>query len=141
MGIMENDIEAVSEVLEQYRVGFATLDTRMLGQIWDQHYEKIVYIPMEAADVLRGWKEVQAYYQRISQLLDTQKMQLSDISIDTLADVAYAFCQFHYEGTVNGKEHVVDGRCTFVMHRKDGVWKVIHYHESPLGPADVKSEK
>lgn len=140
MGIMENDIETVGEVLEQYRVGFATLDTQMLNQIWDQQYKKIVYIPMEATAVLRGWDDVQAYYRRIAKILDTQKMQLSDISIDTLGEMAHAFCRFHYEGKVNGREHMVDGRCTFVMHRKDGAWKVIHYHESQPGPIDLGAD-
>ena len=135
MGIMENDIETVGEVLEQYRVGFSTLDTQMLAQIWDQRYRKIVYVPLEAKAPIYGWSDVEAYYRRIAEQFDTHKMLLGDINVDTLGDMAYAFCTFHFEGSVNGKAHVVDGRNTFVLHRKDGAWKVIHYHESLPGAA------
>ncbi len=30
--------------------------------------------------------------------------------------------------------HIADGRNTFILHRKTGTWKLIHYHESVPGP-------
>ena len=61
-------------------------------------------------------------------------MTVSDVSLDVFGDVAYANCVFHFEGEMQGERHVADGRDTFILRRKSGIWKVIHYHESCPGP-------
>jgi ketosteroid isomerase-like protein len=57
-------------------------------------------------------------------------MTVSDVSVDVIGDVAYAFCTFHFEGEISGNKHTADGRNTFILRRKNGAWKVIHYHDS-----------
>jgi ketosteroid isomerase-like protein len=137
MGTVEQDKRDVAAVIEQYRLGFATLDVETLNDIWDQGYENIIYIPLEAADPVRGWAAVEQYYNRVASLLRARVMTVSGLSVDVIGDVAYAFCTFHFEGEIKGKNHTADGRNTFILRRKNGAWKVIHYHESGPGPLEM----
>jgi ketosteroid isomerase-like protein len=135
MRTVEQDKQDVAEVIEQYRLGFATLDVATLTAIWDQSYDNIIYIPLEAAYPVRGWAAVEQYYNRVARLLRARVMTVSDVSVDVIGDVAYAFCTFHFEGEISGNKHTADGRNTFILRRKNGAWKVIHYHES--GPLEI----
>jgi hypothetical protein len=59
MRTVEQDKQDVAEVIEQYRLGFAILDVATLTTIWDQRYDNIIYIPLEAAHPVRGWAAVE----------------------------------------------------------------------------------
>jgi len=134
MAVSELDRQQIAGVIEQYRHGFATMDVEGLKAIWDQDYDHIIYIAQEMAQPVRGWVGVEHYYQRVAGFLErVRTMEVSDVSVDVLGDVASAFLSFHFEGEINGQPHIADGRVTFLLHRKSGTWKVIHYHESRLG--------
>ena len=127
----------IAAVLEKYRRGFATLERTHLTAIWDHDYDNIIYIAQERAEPLWGWAAVEHYYASVlTQLVRVNTMTISDVVIDVVGDLAYAFCSFHFEGEVAGQDtpRVADGRTTFVLHRKAAMWKVIHYHESRPGP-------
>ena len=133
MPASEQDIQQIAVVIEQYRRGFATLDIDALKTIWAQDYHQIIYIAQEMAQPLWGWEAVEHYYERIGRLIErVTTMTVSDISVDVLNDVAFAFLSFHFEGEIKGRPHIADGRVTFLL-RKSETWKVIHYHESRLG--------
>src|SRR3954469_8627467 len=133
MSVQENR-QQIKAVIEQYRRGFATMDAEVLQDIWDQEYDQIIYIAQELAHPLRGWEDVERYYQRIAGFIErVTTMEESDVSIDILGDIAYVFLSFHFEGEIRGKPHIADGRSTFILHLTNGIWKVIHYHESRPG--------
>lgn len=134
MAVNEQDRHQIAAVIEQYRRGFAQMDVEELKAIWDQDYDNIIYIAQEASQPVRGWSEVERYYKGVAGFLDCiQTMTVSDLSVDIFGDVAYAFCIFHFEGEAKGQSHTADGRDTFILRRKGGTWKVIHYHESRPG--------
>jgi ketosteroid isomerase-like protein len=134
MATNEQDRQQIAEVIEQYRCGFADMDAKMLKSIWDQDYEDIIYIAQEMAQPVRGWTGVEQYYKRVAGFLERVRiMEVSDLSVDVFGDVAYAFLGFHFEGELKGQPHTADGRVTFLLHHKSGIWKVIHYHESRPG--------
>jgi uncharacterized protein YbgA (DUF1722 family) len=54
MAASEQDRQQIAAVIEQYRCGFATVDVENLKAIWDQDYDNIIYIPLEAAQSVRG---------------------------------------------------------------------------------------
>jgi hypothetical protein len=47
MRTVEQDKQEMTEVIEQYRRGFATLDVATLTAMWDQSYAHIISIPLE----------------------------------------------------------------------------------------------
>ncbi|KPV50994.1 hypothetical protein SE17_23750 [Kouleothrix aurantiaca] len=132
----EQDRQQIAAIIEQYRRGFATLDVAALTDIWDQDYDHIIYIAQEMVQPVQGCAAVERYYQRVAGFLEQVKtMEVSDVCVDVLGEVAYAFLSFHFEGEVQGRPHIADGRATFVLRRTSGMWKVIHYHESHPGDA------
>jgi ketosteroid isomerase-like protein len=141
MATSEQDRQQIAAIIEQYRRGFATVDVEALKAIWDQDYDNIIYIPQELAQPVQGWAKVEQYYQRIAgSLAGVRMMEVSDLSVDVLGEVAYAFCTFHFEAELKGQSEprIADGRNTFILHCKSGVWKVIHYHESRPGSLTEK---
>lgn len=138
MSASEQDGQQIAMVIEQYRRGFATMDTEELKTIWDQNYDRIIYIAQEMREPVRGWAGVEHYYQHIAQLLERiRMMEVSDVSVDVFGEIAYAFLRFHFEAEIKGQPHMADGRVTFLLHRTSGTWKVIHYHES--SPPDLSN--
>ena len=139
MSTKEHDTQQIMAVLEQYSKSWETMDWQGLKRIWDSEYEHILYIPEERAQPVRGWAEVEAYFRHAAEsVIRVGAMQLSDITIDVFGDTAYAFCNFHFEADIKrmAETFVTGGRDTFILCRQngqngqDGVWKVIHYHES-----------
>jgi ketosteroid isomerase-like protein len=134
ISVREHDSQQIAAVIEQYRRGFATLDVTALTAIWDQEYDHIIYIAQELAQPVQGWVGVERYYQRVASFLErVSTMEVSDVLVDILGDIASAFLRFHFEGEINGRPHIADGRVTFLLRRTSGAWKVIHYHESRPG--------
>ena len=132
----EQDKQEITAVIEQYRRGFATMDVEDLKAIWDREYDNIIYIAQELAQPVQGWTGVEQYYKRVTSSLEhVRTMTVSDLSVDVMGEVAYAFCIFHFEGEIKGQSQprIADGRNTFILRRKSGAWKVIHYHESAPG--------
>jgi ketosteroid isomerase-like protein len=132
MTTSDQDRQQIAAIIEQYRRGFATMDVEVLKSIWDQDYDNLIYIAQEAAEPVLGWTRIEQYYESVAEFLGrVRTMTVSDLAVDVLGDVAYAFCTFHFEGELKGESHIADGRDTFILRRKSGVWKVLHYHESP----------
>ncbi|HXG67285.1 MAG TPA: nuclear transport factor 2 family protein [Blastocatellia bacterium] len=143
MAASEQDRQQIAAVVEQYRRGFVTGDIEGLKAIWDQDYDNIIYIAQEAARPVRGWAGVEQYYKHVDGLFEPARtMTVSDLSVDVFGDVAYAYCVFHFEGKFKGQSEpfLADGRDTFILRRKSGTWKVIHYHESRPGPVAMTEE-
>jgi ketosteroid isomerase-like protein len=133
MAASERERQQIADVVEQYRVGWARMDVERLKAIWDQDYDAILYIPAEAAQPIREWAGVEDYFQQVAGFFARVKtMQLTDLAVDVFGEVAYAFCNFHFEADVDFQSEPwgVNGRNTFILRRKADGWRVIHYHES-----------
>jgi ketosteroid isomerase-like protein len=139
----EQEPQQIVAVIEQYRRGFATLDVETLKDIWDQEYDNIIYIAQELAEPVQGWLGVEQYYNGVVESLErVNLMTISDLSINLLGGIAFAFCMFHFEGEVKGesKPRIADGRNTFILRYKEVGWKVIHFHESCPGSLHITSD-
>jgi ketosteroid isomerase-like protein len=133
MAAREQDRRQIAEVIERYRSGWETMDFNRLKAIWDRDYDNIIYIPLEAAQPHTDWAGVEEYYKNVAAFVEWVKaMRVSDLSVDVFGDIAYAFCNFHAEVGFKGQSQplILDARDTFILRRKGGAWKVIHYHES-----------
>lgn len=68
--------------------------------------------------------------------------KIEDINVDLYGDVAVATFYIDYRGvyvysyTFEGRDFRQKARCTFVFHRKDSFWYLVHEHLSkfPEGP-------
>ena len=137
MTVSEQDRQEITAIVDQYRHAFAIVDMNVFKATWDKDYENIIYIPQERAQPVRGWPDLEQYFKSVEGAFEhVTVMSISDLSIDVLGEVAYAFFTYHFEAKVTGGDEpfAIDGRDTFIMHRKGGAWQVIHYHGSPPGP-------
>jgi ketosteroid isomerase-like protein len=137
MSTIEQDKQALVALVEEYRIGWKTMDVERLKSIWDRSCDNLIYIALELARPVRDWNGIEKYYERVAGQFETvTHMSIDDLSIEVLGDVAFAYCTFHFESKFKGQSetHLADARITFIFHRKNGIWKVIHYHESRPGP-------
>ena len=130
-----DDARAITDVVEQYRRGFAALEPDVLVGLWDPAFSGIVYVAQEKSEPLRGWAAVEAYYRALPHVIPVaaaEEMRVTDLSVEVFGDVALAFAKFHFVGQRRdgGGEFTADGRVTFVLRRTEGQWRVVHYHES-----------
>jgi ketosteroid isomerase-like protein len=133
MAAREQDRRQIAEVIEQYRSGWETMDCNGLKAIWDRDYDNSISIPLEAAKPHTDWAGVEEYYKNVAAFVEWVKaMRVSDLSVDVFGDIAYALCHVHAEVAFQGQSQplILDARDTFILRRKGGAWKVIHYHES-----------
>ncbi|KAF0811155.1 hypothetical protein A167_00187 [Alcanivorax sp. S71-1-4] len=127
------DRRAIEALIDAYAEGFRALDAAQLTRIWDKSYPDIIYSPIEHADPLRGWQAIAGYYQRMTTLFSqVRMMQVSDLNIDLLGDVACAFFTFRFAGEMRGEPGPFQarGRNTVLFRRTGAGWRGIHYHES-----------
>lgn len=128
-----DDHRAILTLIEDYAEGFRSLDAALLTRIWDKSYPDIIYTPIEHSRPLRGWCAIAEYYRHVTTLFSrVTDMQVSDVSIDLLGDVAYAFFSFRFAGEMRGEPGLfqVRGRNTLLFRRTLSGWRGIHYHES-----------
>jgi ketosteroid isomerase-like protein len=61
-------------------------------------------------------------------------MELNDVRIDPLGEVATAFFNFRAQGRLKGRPtpHQPTGRVTMIFLHTPPGWRAIHYHESAL---------
>ncbi|NEW39890.1 nuclear transport factor 2 family protein [Nocardia cyriacigeorgica] len=133
---MTNETEDVAALIEAYQNGWARRDASTLQSIWDPEYET-VYCPSESARPIVGKAAIDQYFDRVFRdIREVHFMTVSDLRIDIIERVAYAFFSFHIEGETTGgtETFIVRGRNTLIAHRTDDGWKGIHYHESLQGP-------
>jgi ketosteroid isomerase-like protein len=127
---------AIAALIELTRQGFLKLDPQLLGSIWDQQHEPLIYVAQEKEEPLHGWAAIQSYYAALPQHLDAVlAKEIDGIKIDPLGDTAAAFFQFHSTVRLKGREtlHRPTGRVTMIFRHTSSGWRAIHYHESALG--------
>jgi ketosteroid isomerase-like protein len=133
----DKDRQEIAAIVDQYRQAFTVVDMDLFMATWDKSYESIIYVPQERAQPVRGWADLEQYFKGVEGAFErVTVMEVNDLSIDVLGDAAYAFFTYHFEAhfTHENGLSAVDGRDTFILRRKNGAWKVIHYHGSPPGP-------
>jgi len=67
--------------------------------------------------------------------LDGPRVDMNDLAINVLGDVALATFNGHFTGHIAGNPVSLDQQCTMVFVRVGDDWKIIHEHMSPLGGA------
>lgn len=137
MASVDTDRQQLTALLEQYRSGFESLDVAKLQALWDREYPRLLYVPQERAQVVRGWMGIAKYYAGLREhLARATRMTLEDVTLDVMGELAFAFFTYRFEGELVGGEGTFtnDGRVSFLFHRKAGTWMAIHYHESAPGP-------
>jgi ketosteroid isomerase-like protein len=144
--MMMADTEAAPDVAREVkgvmaRFGRAfsapAVDVEGLIALWDPEYPDPVYQPEELEAPLRSWPELRAYFEGLpAQITGVSDIRPLDIRVDAAGDLAYAYVRAWGSLGVVRRDEPLEGevRQTFVMRRRDGAWRLVHYHESRLTP-------
>lgn len=65
--------------------------------------------------------------------LEQPSVDMKDLAINVIGDVAIATFNGHFIGQMGGHPVALEQQCTMVFTRVDDDWKIIHEHMSPLG--------
>lgn len=119
----------ISSLVNDLKTAWETLDLPRLEKLFDLGYD-MEYYPTEMMKVGGGGEGIKAYFEDAVGHLSKVKLSVKSVKTDSFGDAAYAAFLYRFEYEWDGKPGASDGRITLVLRKKDGQWKVIHYHES-----------
>ena len=128
----QQEKKEVGAVIQEWKSAFGAKDMERVKALWDQDYPQLIYIPEESNEALSGWYAISKYYDAIPDLVESMEWVRESLMVDVLGDVAHAYFANLNTAKVNGIDNVMsfDVRDTFILKKKGGQWKIIHYHES-----------
>ena len=122
----------VAAVIRDWQTAFTAKTAEGLQSLWDEDYPQLIYIAEEDNDAHRGFDSISKYYSNIPAFVQSIEWTIKETSIDVIGDMAYAYIEFLAKGEITGIDHQLtfDGRNTFILRKRQGQWRFIHYHES-----------
>ncbi len=123
-------VEKVAGVLQAFATGWRDANSALLKSTWDSEYPNLTYIASERLQPLSGYEEVCRYYDDTLSAFTIKSVEIDDVRIDVFGEFAHAFCSVHMGWAYQHLDRVDHPRATFVLRKRDGQWRVIHYHES-----------
>lgn len=136
-GNSENDISEVKQVIQRFARAFAQVDVAGLRAVWDEQYPVPVYQPEETLAPMLTKDAVHGYFEHLPEVIrGVTDIQPIDFKVDVLGEVAHAFSRARAKLLFVRSSDTLDGevRQTFILRKRDGAWRMIHYHESRLTP-------
>lgn len=133
----ETDLEVergeVKRVVRRWARAFAVNDATSVLDQFDRDYPELLYQAEEFPAPLRGWDDLSHYYRRMFELaVDMRDHELDEFEADVLGDIAWCYLRGSVTFDIAGSQTSVSGnaRQSFLLRRRNGEWKIIHYHES-----------
>jgi uncharacterized protein (TIGR02246 family) len=132
-----SDTARVAAVVESWRQAFEASDAEGLKALWAQTHPGVTYQPTERETPLTSFSEISDYYDQACTLLRSKAWRIWDVQVDVLSpDTAFAFALMDMLVEANDPqqpgEHYWQGRVSFVLTKRDGDWKIVHYEDSTL---------
>ena len=120
----------IVEVLQRFAAGWRSAEVSLLQGLWDHENTSNSYIASEREQALFGPPAIDHYYVETLAAFPITSMEIGNIHIDLLGEVAHAFCDITIGWKWKGEDRLSSPRATFVLRRRAGAWYLIHYHES-----------
>lgn len=143
--------DQIRKVLDTYFDAYEKLDLDVCKNIWDFSYPKLSWKPTEDPHAMTDRESIEQYLDN-NHRIDLQLFRPTEYKIiDVIRpDVAFVFadmvCKFaipenpetraaHDAGALRwAPGHQVDwkGTASFVLHKRDDEWRLIHYEDASL---------
>lgn len=126
----------VAEVLARYRAAFEARSTDRLSEVVDP-----ALLVLEGTTKNVGWADYRDNHIG-PEMKGWESLSYSDVAIvdsEVAGDAAWAVVQETVTMVSGGKTAVVDAAETFVLRRRDGVWKIRHIHWSGRRRPEAKA--
>ncbi|EPX59521.1 hypothetical protein D187_003011 [Cystobacter fuscus DSM 2262] len=137
VGTLGVEEQAILRAIEDYAKGFIQKDMGLLLSLWEAR-SQVSYVAVELDQPLLGMAELQGYYQGfLNSPFSVYSGNVTDLRVFLNGDMAYAFCHYNWVYMTGPGGSVLEQptRATFVLAKRDGRWRYLHFHESILVPA------
>lgn len=129
---VDEDRDNIAALLEQYRLGFVTLNAEVLTGLWDQESEDLLYQALEETHPRRTLTAIANYYRSALTLGRGERvlaMNVGNVSIGIHRDMAHVLCHFEFIGDQGRPDtrYEARGRASFVLVRRSAGWRIVHY--------------
>ncbi len=121
--------DEVVSVVNELKAAWEALDMARLEALFDLE-KNIEYYPAEMMKVHEGGEGIRTYLKDAVNRLSEVKLIIRGVRAEAFGDTAYAAFMWRFEYEWDGTPLISDGRTTLVLRKKEGRWKIIHYHES-----------
>jgi ketosteroid isomerase-like protein len=132
-----SDEDEVRQAVAEFSRAFAAADAERLAAMWDEEFPNPVCQPEETLEPFLTHEGVRSYIQHIPEVIKgVTGIRPIDFRVDVLGEVAVAYARAEATLQFARDDHSLEGevRQSFVLRRRDGAWRLIHYHESRLTP-------
>jgi ketosteroid isomerase-like protein len=134
----ENDVRAAIERF--YDAIENMVDGKGVGPMDDAwHHTPRVTSSHPMGEWAVGWEEVAATWEVFASFCKEGNggTRIRDVRVFVYGDIAYTICVFIASPAWGGAKL----QCTNILHRVDGVWKVIHHHPDKAPSMEAALEK
>lgn len=123
-----NDEREVIKILRQNGDAFAKNDLATLEKIWSNSADVTVF---ESGHANYGWTDYRDHHlaPEMKEMKNT-RYEFSDIKAKVSQNLAYATMKYTISGDAAGKHFDGAGLATAVLEKRDGNWKIVHWHSS-----------
>lgn len=118
--------------LEQFYCAFNTRDLRLMAASWLTTDEVTMSNPL--GDIMRGWPEIRAMYERIFNSAARVRMEFHDYSVHIIGSMFYAVGRERGFVSLGERRHELAIRTTRLFRLEMSKWHQIHHHGSIEDP-------
>jgi ketosteroid isomerase-like protein len=135
VNLMNNVESEIRETVQAWLSAVQSLDFQAARRLWDGEFDGLLYQPEEHEFPMTDWASIERYWDNVPELVE-DVVQWAEIASDVavLNDVAMVFTRLDTSIKIQDVPVTFDGvvRCSMGLHRKNGSWLLVHYHESRL---------
>ena len=101
-------------------------DAAPMADVWAHDATVSTMHPLGGRQV--GWDAVRGSWEGAAQAFEGGSVEVTDLEVADLGDVAYTTGIEHVQATLGGTSLSFDIRATNVFRREGGEWKIVHHH-------------
>jgi len=115
--------------------------TASMAEIW--HHNDYVTTAHPFGNWARGWTEVWANWEEAAAVFSTYRGHdgrtdpiggITELKVAVTGDAAYGTGVYKSTLYMSGGPLLLSANCTNIVHRIDGVWKIVHHHSDQAPP-------
>jgi ketosteroid isomerase-like protein len=130
MEIMDGDEKLLKKANEAFYRAFESLDIERMEQVWDTGTEVQCIHP--GWDLLQGWTAVRESWEGIFKNTRYMEFRINYSAVHHVEDLGYIICVENITSSYGGPASETSILATNIFRKRNGVWKMIHHHGSPL---------
>ena len=121
--------EEVQQASDQFYAAIESMlngDAGAMGDIWSHEDDVSTMHPLGGREL--GWDAVRASWEGAAEAFSSGSVNVTDLVVRTLGDVAYTVGVEQLEATVGERTIDSEFRATNIYRREAGEWKMVHHH-------------